>query len=159
MWQGGVGEKGIEGIPQRYKTMFLFIWKLPTPTLLGINYLFVFSHTSDQIKQLNWFSSLFYRLQLFSHLESLLESGYYRDLFSFQSADRNKSIRINLSDEFATALRGCFQDGAWQGIDVRCSQQDENWSRQGPYVAMRPESAGPLHQRVHDLAPLVPQET
>ena len=50
-----------------------------------------------------------------------------------------------------------------QEIDAHYSQQDENWSRQGPYVAMRPESAGPLHQRFQadhtsDLAPLVRQE-
>ena len=84
-------------------------------------------------------------------------------MFSFQSTGKNKSIHINLSEEFTTALRGCFQEGARQGIDIRCSQQDENWSRQGSYVAIRPESAGPLHQRfqadhIHDLAPLVPQE-
>lgn len=81
-----------------------------------------------------------------------------------QSTDKNKSIHINLSDEFTTTLRGCFQEGAWQGIDVHCSQQDENWSRQGSYVAMRPQSAGPLYQRFQadhtsDLAPLVLQET
>ena len=75
--------------------------------------------------------------------------------FSFQSVDQpqsvdgNKSIRINLSDEFTTALRGCFQDGAWQGIDIRCSQQEEYRSLQGSYVPARTRSpAGSLHQRV-----------
>ena len=104
------------------------------------------------------------RSELFPHLEGLFERVFYRRMFSFQSTDKNKPIHINLSDEFTTALRGCFQEGAWQGIDVHCSQQDENWSQQGPYVVMRPESAGPLHQRFQadhtsDLAPLVQQET
>ncbi|XP_078348780.1 uncharacterized protein LOC144633781 [Oculina patagonica] len=66
-----------------------------------------------------------------------------------QPVDGNKSIRINLSDEFAAALRGCFQDGAWQGIDVRCSQQEEYRTPHGSYVPERSQSsAGSLHQRV-----------
>lgn len=91
-------------------------------------------------------------------------------IFSFQSinqpqsVDGNKSIRINLSDEFAAALRGCFQDGAWQGIDVRCSQQEEYRSLQGSYVPARSQSpAGSLHQRVpaheHSYDSVPEQET
>ncbi|KAJ7389614.1 hypothetical protein OS493_029953 [Desmophyllum pertusum] len=68
-----------------------------------------------------------------------------------QMVGGNKSIHINLSDEFAAALKGSFQDSAWQGIDIRCSQQEErsNPHAQGSYMPVRPQStAGSLHQRI-----------
>ncbi|KAJ7389611.1 hypothetical protein OS493_029949 [Desmophyllum pertusum] len=63
-----------------------------------------------------------------------------------QAVDGNKVIRINLSDKFAAALQGSLQDGAWQGIDIRCSQQDENRSQQGSYAPFRPPSRMRLEQ-------------
>ncbi|KAJ7389615.1 hypothetical protein OS493_029954 [Desmophyllum pertusum] len=63
-----------------------------------------------------------------------------------QAVDGNKVIYINLSDKFAAALQGSLQDGAWQGIDIRCSQQDENRSQQGSYAPFRPPSRMRLEQ-------------
>ncbi|KAJ7389617.1 hypothetical protein OS493_029956 [Desmophyllum pertusum] len=63
-----------------------------------------------------------------------------------QAVDGNKVIHINLSDKFAAALQGSPQDGAWQGIDIRCSQQDENRSQQGSYAPFRPPSRMRLEQ-------------
>ncbi|KAJ7389616.1 hypothetical protein OS493_029955 [Desmophyllum pertusum] len=59
-----------------------------------------------------------------------------------QMVGGNKSIHINLSDEFAAALKGSFQDSAWQGIDIRCSQQEErsNPHAQGSYMPRVPAS-------------------
>lgn len=51
--------------------------------------------------------------------------------------DENKGIYIHLSDKFATALQGSLQDGAWQGVDIRCSQQEEYRSLQGSYIPFR----------------------
>lgn len=63
-----------------------------------------------------------------------------------QVHDGNKAIRINLSDEFTTALKGCLQDSAWQGIDIRCSQKEETTSLQGSHTQY---PVGSLHQRVN----------
>ncbi|KAL9955242.1 hypothetical protein ACROYT_G036536 [Oculina patagonica] len=59
---------------------------------------------------------------------------------SQQAVDGNKVIRISLSDKFAAALQGSVQDGTWQGIDIRCAQQEENRSLQGAYAPFRPPS-------------------
>lgn len=62
-----------------------------------------------------------------------------------QLHDGNKTIRINLSDEFTTALQGCLQESKWQGIDICCSQKEEGTSRQGSNIQF-PERS--LHQRI-----------
>lgn len=62
-----------------------------------------------------------------------------------QLHDGNKTIRINLSDEFTTALQGCLQESKWQGIDIRCSQKEEGTSGQGSNIQF-PERS--LHQRI-----------
>lgn len=55
----------------------------------------------------------------------------------------NRAITINLSNVFAETLQGCLQDGAWQGIDICCTQQEESGSRHGSYTPFRqlPRSA------------------
>jgi len=60
--------------------------------------------------------------------------------------DGGKTICINLSNTFAETLQGCLQEGAWQGIDIRCSQQGEDRSQQGSYAPFRPPSAARVHQ-------------
>lgn len=52
-------------------------------------------------------------------------------------ADGSKAIRINLSHTFVETLQGCIQDGVWEGIEVRCTQQEEGRSRQESIIPFR----------------------
>lgn len=65
-----------------------------------------------------------------------------------QAVDDNKAICISFSDKFAAALRGSLQDGTWQGIDIRCSQQEEYRNLQGAYAPLR----SPSHLRLQQQA-------
>ena len=60
------------------------------------------------------------------------------------AADGNKAILINLSNTFAETLQGCLQDGAWQGIDIHCSQQEVG--REESYQPFRPPSHTRMQQ-------------
>lgn len=62
-----------------------------------------------------------------------------------QLHDGNRTVRISLSDEFTTALQSCVQEGAWQGVDISCSQKEESTSLQGSNIQF-PERS--LHQRM-----------
>lgn len=58
--------------------------------------------------------------------------------------EESKTIRINLSKAFAESLQGCLQNGAWQGVDIRC---EESRSRRESYAAFRPPSRARLQQQ------------
>ena len=79
----------------------------------------------------------------------MMKSKVYNcDKFPLQQvADDNKAICINFSDKFAAALRGSLQGGTWQGIDIRCSQQEEHRSLQGACAPFRPPSHLRLQQQ------------
>lgn len=64
-----------------------------------------------------------------------------------QQAVEDKVIRITLSNKFAAALQGSLQDGAWQGVDICCSQHDEYRTVQGSYAPFRPPSRIRLEQQ------------
>ena len=54
--------------------------------------------------------------------------------------DDNKAICVNFSDAFVAALRDNLQDGTWQGIDIHCSQQEEQRSLQGACATFHSQS-------------------
>lgn len=68
-----------------------------------------------------------------------------------QPKNRGKDIRINLSSTIEESLQECLQNGAWQGINIRCSQYEEGTSRRESYAPFRPASRPRLqHQRSGD---------
>ena len=87
---------------------------------------------------------------------SKLNVPWHNLTLSFQSLihqpkNRGKDIRINLSSAIAESLQECLQNGAWQGINIRCSQYEEGTSRRESYAPFRPASRPRLqHQRSGD---------
>ena len=71
-------------------------------------------------------------LMLLTMIQSKIQN--LDNIFLQQAVDDNRAICVNFSDAFVAALRGNLQGGTWQGIDIRCSQQEEQRSLQGAFA-------------------------